>query len=57
MTVVPAGSSGSPSAPEGDSVPFKSEKQRRFLYAKHPKIAKRWAKEGKRSQGKRSKKR
>ena len=23
-------------------MPFKSEKQRRFLYAKHPKIAKRW---------------
>lgn len=25
-------------------MPFKSAKQRRFLYAKHPKIAKRWAK-------------
>ena len=26
-------------------MPFQSEKQRRFLYAKHPEIAKRWAKE------------
>lgn len=25
-------------------MPFKSEKQRRFLWMKHPKIAKRWAK-------------
>lgn len=25
-------------------MPFKSEKQKRFLFAKHPKIAKRWAK-------------
>jgi hypothetical protein len=25
-------------------MPFKSTKQRRFLFAKHPKIAKRWAK-------------
>ena len=24
-------------------MPFKSEKQRRFLYAKHPDIAKRWS--------------
>jgi len=37
-------------------VPFKSEKQRRFMHAKHPKIAERWEKEKKRSQGKRSKK-
>jgi hypothetical protein len=35
-------------------VPFKSEKQRRFMHAQHPKIAKRWEKEGKRAQGKRS---
>jgi hypothetical protein len=28
-------------------MPFKSEKQRRYLYAKHPKIAKRWSKEAK----------
>ena len=26
-------------------MPFKSKKQRRFMYAKHPKIAKRWTKE------------
>jgi len=26
-------------------MPFKSEKQRRFMYAKHPEIAKRWTKE------------
>ena len=26
-------------------MPFKSEKQRRFLWAKHPEIAKRWADE------------
>jgi len=27
-------------------MPFKSEKQRRFMWAKHPQIAKRWAHEG-----------
>lgn len=26
-------------------MPFKSEKQRRFMYAKHPEIAKRWSRE------------
>jgi len=26
-------------------MPFKSKSQMRFMYAKHPKIAKRWAKE------------
>ena len=26
-------------------MPFRSKKQRAFLYAKHPKIAKKWAKE------------
>lgn len=26
-------------------MPFKSESQRRYLWAKHPKIAKKWAKE------------
>jgi hypothetical protein len=26
-------------------MPFRSEKQRRFLFAKHPEIAKRWTKE------------
>jgi len=25
-------------------MPFKSEKQRRYMHAKHPKIAKRWEK-------------
>jgi hypothetical protein len=25
-------------------MPFKSEKQRRYLWAKHPKIARRWTK-------------
>lgn len=28
-------------------MPFKSEKQRRFMYSQHPEIAQRWAKEGK----------
>lgn len=28
-------------------MPFKSEKQRRFMYAKHPKIAKKWSAEEK----------
>jgi hypothetical protein len=27
-------------------MPFRSEKQRRFLWATHPEIAKRWAHEG-----------
>jgi len=26
-------------------MPFKSEAQRRYMFAKHPKIAKRWSKE------------
>lgn len=26
-------------------MPFRSAKQRRFMFAKHPKIARRWAKE------------
>jgi len=26
-------------------MPFKSEKQRRFLWSKHPEIARRWSKE------------
>jgi len=26
-------------------MPFRSEKQKRYLYAKHPEIAKRWQKE------------
>ena len=28
-------------------MPFKSEKQRKFMHAKHPKIAKRWEAEKK----------
>jgi hypothetical protein len=28
-------------------MPYFSEKQRRFMYAKHPEIAERWDKEGK----------
>lgn len=28
-------------------MPFKSEKQRRFMYAQHPDIAARWTKEAK----------
>jgi hypothetical protein len=38
-------------------MPFKSEKQRRFMHAKHPKIAERWereAKSGKNTKRKRS---
>jgi hypothetical protein len=27
-------------------MPFKSEKQRRFLHAKHPKLAEKWEHEG-----------
>ena len=44
-------------------MPFKSEKQRRFMHAKHPEIAERWEREGKKkgrsgkkAQGKRSQK-
>ena len=28
-------------------MPFQSEAQRRFMFAKHPEIAKKWVKEGK----------
>lgn len=28
-------------------MPYKSEKQRRYMHAKHPEIARRWDKEGK----------
>jgi hypothetical protein len=28
-------------------MPFKSEKQRKFMYAQHPEIAERWTKEAK----------
>lgn len=27
-------------------MPYKSEKQRRFMYSQHPEIAKKWDKEG-----------
>lgn len=38
-------------------MPFKSKKQRRFMFANHPKIAKRWAKKyGTKPQGKKGKK-
>jgi len=35
-------------------VPFKSEKQRRFMWANHPKIARRWANEQKKSNKRRA---
>jgi len=37
--------SASDSCFDGAAMPFKSERQRRFLWAKHPDIAKRWAHE------------
>lgn len=33
-------------------MPYASEKQRKFMYAKHPEIAERWDKEGKNYIGK-----
>ena len=48
-----------PSTPEATAeMPFKSEKQRKYMHAKHPKIAERWERKygGKKAQGKRSKK-
>jgi len=39
-------------------MPFKSEKQRRYMWAKHPEIAKRWEEEEKnRKKRKKSKRR
>lgn len=35
-------------------MPFKSEKQRRFMWAKHPEIAEKWA-HGEHSKGKKKK--
>lgn len=32
-------------------MPFKSKAQQRFMFAKHPRIAKRWAKETKNIKG------
>lgn len=37
-------------------MPFKSAKQRRFMYANMPKMAKRWTAEAKRKGGKATKK-
>ena len=37
-------------------MPFQSEKQRRFLYAKHPEIAKRWSAEEKAGKSKKRRK-
>jgi len=34
-------------------MPYHSEKQRRYMHAKHPKIAKKWDKEGKKIKKKR----
>lgn len=33
-------------------MPFKSEKQRRFLWARHPEIARRWSEEEKKKRRK-----
>jgi len=38
-------------------MPFKSEKQRRYMHAKHPTIAKRWEREAKAKKTARKKKR
>ena len=38
-------------------MPFRSEAQRRYMYARHPEIAKRWAHESKRKAIKRRLKR
>lgn len=35
-------------------MPFQSKSQMRFLYATHPRIAKRWTKEQEKSKGKKS---
>lgn len=37
-----SGPSGSFLSREATAVPYRSEKQRRFMHAKHPKIAARW---------------
>jgi hypothetical protein len=37
-------------------MPFKSERQRKFMHAKHPKIADRWEKEAKAKRKKSKKK-
>jgi hypothetical protein len=35
----------SPATIRGKKVPFKSEKQRKYLFANEPQVAKKWAKE------------
>ena len=35
-------------------MPFRSKKQRAYMYEKHPKIAEKWSKEEKTKKGKRS---
>lgn len=37
-------------------MPYKSDRQRRYLHAKHPQIAKRWDEEERKSKAKRKKK-
>lgn len=37
-------------------MPFKSQKQRRYLHAKHPEIAQRWEKEAKAKKRRKTKK-
>lgn len=37
-------------------MPFRSEKQRRFMWSKHPEIAKRWASEAKGKKGRKARK-
>ena len=38
-------------------MPFKSEKQRRFMWSQHPEIARRWANESKRKPKRKTKRR
>ena len=42
---------------EGIDMPFKSKSQMRWMFSKHPKMAKRWAKEQEKEKGKKSFKR
>jgi len=44
LVVVP---SWGPICSTGGTMPFESDRQRRFMYAKHPKIARRWTREAK----------
>lgn len=36
---------------DGDEMPFKSDQQRKFMWAKHPEIAKKWSEEEQTSNG------